>query len=108
MARIIDMAGLAGAYGARLLAEAGHDVMRVESRAGDELRRMGPFADEPNPEHGAYHQYLNAGKRSLTLDFAAGDGQRAFIKLVVDHNESAGYAGSKTNPGADHGETISG
>ncbi len=28
--------------------------------------------------------------------------------LVVDHNESAGYAGSKTNPGADHGETISG
>ena len=83
MARIIDMAGLAGAYGVRLLAEAGHDVIRIESRAGDELRRMGPFADEPNPEHGAYHQYLNAGKRSLTLDFAAGDGQRAFIKLVA-------------------------
>jgi crotonobetainyl-CoA:carnitine CoA-transferase CaiB-like acyl-CoA transferase len=83
MARVVDLAGLAGAYGARLLVEAGHEIIRVEPRAGDHLRRMGPFAGEANLERGAYHQYLNAGKRSLTLDLASADGKAVLGRLAA-------------------------
>ena len=31
MARVIDLAGLAGAYATRLFAEEGHEVIRIES-----------------------------------------------------------------------------
>jgi len=83
MARIIDISGLAGAYGARMLVEGGHDVIRVEPPAGDEIRRMVPFVGEPGPEHGAYHLYLNAGKRSLSLDLESAEGQSALVKLAA-------------------------
>lgn len=83
MARVIDVSSLAGAYGARLLVEAGHEVIRVEPPAGDELRRLAPFAGEPTLEHSAYHQYLNAGKRSLTLDLASLTGQDVLARLVA-------------------------
>src|SRR3954467_8614421 len=43
MARIVDLTTASAAYGPRLLAEAGHDVVRVEAPAGDALRRLGPF-----------------------------------------------------------------
>ena len=69
MARILELTSLSGAYATRLLAEAGHDVIRLEPRAGDELRRTGPFLNEvADLDHGAFHQYLNAGKRSLSID----------------------------------------
>ena len=69
MARIIDLAGLPGAYATRLFAEEGHEVIRIEDAAGDGLRRLPPFlGDRQDLEHGAYHQFLNAGKKSLTLN----------------------------------------
>ncbi len=83
MARILDLTGLSGAYGARLLVEAGHDVVRAEPPDGDELRRLGPFLGGPaDLERGAFHQYLNAGKRSLTLDLGADDGRATFRRLL--------------------------
>ena len=50
MARVIDLAGLSGAYGARVLVEGGHDVIRVEPPSGDDLRRLGPFVGNATPE----------------------------------------------------------
>ena len=62
--RIIDLGALAGAYATRLLAESGHDVIRVDPVDGDAVRRTGPFlGDAPDPEQGAFHHFLNAGKR---------------------------------------------
>jgi crotonobetainyl-CoA:carnitine CoA-transferase CaiB-like acyl-CoA transferase len=43
MARIIEITDLAGAYATRLLAEAGHEVIRIESPGGDGLRNSPPF-----------------------------------------------------------------
>jgi crotonobetainyl-CoA:carnitine CoA-transferase CaiB-like acyl-CoA transferase len=84
MARIVDLTTLSGAYGTRLLAEAGHDVVRVESPAGDAVRRTGPFlGDAPDVERGAFHQYLNAGKRSLTLNLETADGRAVLGALVA-------------------------
>ena len=83
MGRIIDIGALAGAYAARLLAESGHDVIRIDSAEGDTVRRTGPFpGDLPDPEQGAFHHFLNAGKRSLSLDLGSPAGWQVFVKLV--------------------------
>ncbi len=83
MSRIIDLGSLAGAYAARLLAESGHDVIRIDPSGGDVVRRTGPFlGDAPDPEQGAFHHFLNAGKRSLSLDVESPAGSRVFLKLL--------------------------
>ena len=84
MARIVDTTGLSGAYAGRLFAEAGHDVIRIEPPGGDELRRMGPaLAASPDIEHGAFHEFLNAGKRSMTLNTECAPGRKIFGQLVA-------------------------
>jgi CoA:oxalate CoA-transferase len=84
MSRVIDLAGHSAVYATRLLAESGHDVVRLEPPQGDDLRRLGPFlGDQIDLEHGAYHQFLNAGKRSLTLDLKSSSGRQVFIDLVA-------------------------
>jgi crotonobetainyl-CoA:carnitine CoA-transferase CaiB-like acyl-CoA transferase len=83
MARIVDLAGLAGAYATRLFAEEGHEVIRIESPGGDGLRRLPPFLGEKQDlEHGAYHQFLNAGKKSLALNLDSPAGQKIFLELL--------------------------
>ena len=83
MTRIIDLAGLVGAYATRLFAEEGHEVIRIEDAAGDALRRLPPFLGEKQDlEHGAYHQFLNAGKKSLTLNLGSPAGQKIFLELL--------------------------
>ena len=83
MARVIDLAGHPAVYATRLLAESGHDVVRVEPAQGDDLRRLGPFlGNDIDLERGAYHQFLNAGKRSLTLNFNSSSGRRVFFELL--------------------------
>ena len=42
MARILDLTSLMGAYGTRLLAELGHDVLRIENPKGDSFAAEGP------------------------------------------------------------------
>ena len=67
MLRIIDLTTLTGAYAARLFAEQGHEVIRVEPPEGDELRRLAPrLRGRSDLESGAFHHFLNAGKKSLT------------------------------------------
>lgn len=83
MGRVLDLSRQAGVYATRLLAEQGHDVIRVESPGGDGVRRQGPFlGDVPDVEDGAYHQFFNAGKRSLALDVTTAAGREAFVRLA--------------------------
>jgi crotonobetainyl-CoA:carnitine CoA-transferase CaiB-like acyl-CoA transferase len=83
MARIIESSGLTGAYAARLFAEQGHEVIRVEQSEGDTLRRLPPFlGEEQDLEHGAYHQFLNAGKKSFALNLDSSAGQKIFLELL--------------------------
>jgi len=83
MARILDFAPLPGIYAGRLLAEAGHEVIRVEHRAGDEIRRMSPYlGGQRDIERGAFHQFFNAGKRSFALDTSSSEGIDVFRHLV--------------------------
>ena len=83
MSLIVDITNHSASYGARLLAEAGHEVIRVEPRAGDMLRRLGPHVgDHLDLDHGPYHMFLNMGKKSLTLDLTLPDGREVFLKLI--------------------------
>jgi len=84
MLRVIDLTTLSGAYAARLFAEQGHEVIRIEPPGGDELRRLGPFLRERQDlEHGAFHQFLNAGKKSLILDLKSSEGQEKLGGLLA-------------------------
>ena len=69
-ARVLDLSDEPLAHGARLLAEIGADVIRVEQVGGDALRRRPPFVDGAagGIERGYAHLLYNQGKRSLAVD----------------------------------------
>jgi crotonobetainyl-CoA:carnitine CoA-transferase CaiB-like acyl-CoA transferase len=83
MARVLDLTTIVGAYGTRVLAELGHDVVRIEDRAGDALRRCEPHLGACHLESGAFHQFLNAGKRSIALDLTTDEGRRLLLALAA-------------------------
>jgi crotonobetainyl-CoA:carnitine CoA-transferase CaiB-like acyl-CoA transferase len=83
MLRIIDVTSLTGAYAARLFAEEGHEVIRIEPAGGDDLRKLPPFLkDKEDLEHGAFHQFLNAGKKSVIVDLKQAEGQNQLLELI--------------------------
>src|SRR5437867_3307836 len=105
MARILDLAPHAAIYAGRLLAETGHDVIRVEHPAGDAIRRLPPFlGGRPDIERGAYHQFFNAGKRSLTLDPATSEGLDLFGRLAATADAIIGNLPASVDPQALHAE----
>ena len=60
---------MASAYAARLMGDAGADVVKVEPPAGDAARRRGPFpGGVPDPERSGMFLALNLNKRGITLD----------------------------------------
>jgi crotonobetainyl-CoA:carnitine CoA-transferase CaiB-like acyl-CoA transferase len=67
-----------------LLAGFGADVIKIEEPGtGDPLRQQGPFANPAAPgETGALHLYLNAGKRSITLDTTTATGRDLLEELL--------------------------
>jgi crotonobetainyl-CoA:carnitine CoA-transferase CaiB-like acyl-CoA transferase len=92
--------GLTGSYCARLLADLGAEVTKVEPpRRGDPLRHEGAVA--PGQEYGEslIFAYLNHGKRSITLDPGLPAGAELFEQLVGEYDLlietplSAGTAG---------------
>ncbi|HUG09452.1 MAG TPA: CoA transferase [Opitutaceae bacterium] len=67
--KVLDLSDEAGVFGARLLADLGADVVRLEPIVGDSLRRRGPFLTGGDElESGLAHLLYNAGKRSFSFD----------------------------------------
>ena len=67
---VVEYAETASAsFCARLLGDAGADVVKVEPPGGDRYRRHGPFPDgRPDPDWSGMFLYLNANKRGVCLD----------------------------------------
>ncbi|MDX1389901.1 MAG: CoA transferase, partial [Acidobacteriota bacterium] len=82
--RIVEIAcDIAGAYCAKLLADLGAQVTKIEPPGGDPLRAWGPFPGAvPHPDRSGLFEYLNAGKEGVTLDLAD-DADLAVARAVV-------------------------
>lgn len=84
--RVIDLSRFAaGPYCARLLADFGADVIKVEQpHAGDDARHV---HTEGGGEHGSERSplflYANTNKRGVTLNLELAEGREAFLKLVA-------------------------
>jgi crotonobetainyl-CoA:carnitine CoA-transferase CaiB-like acyl-CoA transferase len=64
--RVIDhSSGIAGPYCAKLFADAGADVIKLEAPGGDPLRRTSAAGADLGGEDGGLFRYLNASKRSV-------------------------------------------
>ncbi|MBF6570596.1 MAG: CoA transferase [Candidatus Binataceae bacterium] len=86
--RVIECGeGVAAAFAARLMADLGAEVIKVEPPDGDLTRRRGPFPnDRPDPEQSGLFIYLNAGKLGITLDLThAAD--RATLSKLLAHSD---------------------
>lgn len=80
--RVLDLTRLLpGPYAARLLAEMGAEVVKIEDPSGgDPARWYPPYMGDP-PASGIYHA-LNEGKRSVALDLRSEDGRVALEQLA--------------------------
>jgi crotonobetainyl-CoA:carnitine CoA-transferase CaiB-like acyl-CoA transferase len=89
--------GVSAPFCARLFADYGADVIKIEEPGrGDLARHWGPFpGDEPDIEKSGSFFFLNAGKRSHTLDLdSAGDRERlrallTGADLFIDNQDPA-------------------
>lgn len=83
--RVVEYAeGIAGPYSAKLLADMGAEVIKVEAPpAGDMSRQQGPFpGHHPDPERSGLFLYLNTNKLGITLNLDHSSGQELFRSLV--------------------------
>lgn len=75
--------GISAAYGAKMLADVGAEVIKVEPPGGDLTRRRGPFPnDQPDPEKSGIFIYLNTNKRGVVADLKRPEGRELLGKLL--------------------------
>ena len=83
--RLLDLAGGQGALCARLFADLGADVVKVEPVGGCPSRRMPPFCrGQADLNASLWFRYYNAGKRSVTLNLDTETG-RELLRAIVRH-----------------------
>ncbi len=87
--KVLDMSRiLAGPWAGQLLADFGADVVKVERPgSGDDTRAWGPpflrDAEGSETTDAAYYMSANRGKRSITIDLAAAEGQAVVRRLAA-------------------------
>ena len=85
--RVLEVAeDTAGPYAAKLFADYGADVLKIERPGfGDISRRKGPFpGDVPDTEKSLQFLYLNTNKRSITLDVRKPEGLNILKRLAKE------------------------
>src|SRR5713101_9091976 len=82
--RVLELGQMvSAAYTAKLLADLGADVIKVEEPHGDIARQRGPFPDGvPDPEKSGLFLALNTNKRSVTLDLTHDHGRDQLRHLL--------------------------
>lgn len=80
--RVIDLGQyLPGPHAAQILADLGAEVVKVEPKEGDPLRRLiGPVDSDGST---AAYKLLNAGKTVIRLDLKSAEGRATFTRLIA-------------------------
>ena len=82
--RVLDLTTNYAAYAGRLLADLGADVVRVEPPEGSPVRSLAPSQPGRMGEVLSFaHAFLDAGKRSVTLDRATPAGRELLVELAA-------------------------
>ena len=83
--RVVEWGEMVSApFCAKVLAELGADVVKVEPPEGDPARRAGPFpSGQPHPERSGLFLFANLGKRGITLDTDTRDGIERLHNLLA-------------------------
>jgi crotonobetainyl-CoA:carnitine CoA-transferase CaiB-like acyl-CoA transferase len=108
--RVLDLStGIAGGYCAKLLGDAGADVIKIESPSGDPLRYHSASNSPVDPIVGSpLFQYLHSGHRSAIADIATEVGQgfarrvAATADLVLESGEPGEIENLGLGPDALH------
>ena len=93
--KVIDITTVVlGPYASQVLGDMGADVIKVETRAGDTTRYIGPCRTEGM---GSYFATLNRNKRSLAIDLKKPEAMQALLRLIDEadvfvHNMRIGAA----------------
>jgi benzylsuccinate CoA-transferase BbsE subunit len=83
--RVLDVSTNHAAYAGRLLGDLGAEVVRIEPPDGSPVRTLAPLTRSPNGEAFSFaHAFLDAGKRSVTLDLDSSDGRAHFVELAAE------------------------
>jgi crotonobetainyl-CoA:carnitine CoA-transferase CaiB-like acyl-CoA transferase len=104
--KVLDLSqGLAGPLCAKILADFGADVVKVEPPGGDSARAMPPhFGNDPHPEKSLVFLLANLNKRGVTLNLDDPEGQKLLRSLarsadIIVESFAPGYLASR---GLDH------
>jgi len=83
--RVIELGQMVSApYCARLFADLGADVVKVEPPEGDLARRIGPFpGGEPHIEKSGLFFINNTSKRGVTCRVGTDEGRELFLELLT-------------------------
>ena len=77
--RVLDFTSMiAGPYAARLLADVGAEVIKIEPPDGEDMRLRAPL----HHGHSRYFGQLNAGKKSITLDLKNAEAIALVLRMV--------------------------
>jgi len=80
---VLDVGGPLSAYASKLLADFGADVLKVESPAGDELRRSPPWRGDGESLVFAYY---HGNKRGIRLDVSMPAAEALLAELAADRD----------------------
>ena len=83
--RVLELGNMvSAAYAAKLMADLGADVVKVEEPQGDHARRRGPFPGATShPEKSGLYLALNTNKRGVTLDLRQPGGKNHLRRLLT-------------------------
>jgi crotonobetainyl-CoA:carnitine CoA-transferase CaiB-like acyl-CoA transferase len=94
--RVLDLLDADGQYCAKLFADLGADVIKVEPSQGDPARQRRPHKDDRvHPDGSLYFAYRNTNKRSLAVSLESAEGQAivrdlaCWADVLLDSPESS-------------------
>lgn len=81
--QVLDLADEKAGFCAKLLADMGARVIKVEKPGGDTDRRKGPFLENRSPcQKSLPFSYNNSNKLGITLDVEHEEGKSLFLELI--------------------------